>query len=176
MSGEVCFARVNNALIATDEDSRAVIERMAPGECQFFELIGVRDQTSFRKYWAMCALIAKHVRQIEIDRIRVDGRLQSVYRRILDREDVSNAIKLGTGLYIEHPVGSTDYAVREVLSISYRKMTPAKWAEYVKRVAPFVQKKVLPDVKDCAAQDDLVKMLGKWLREIEREGAEERAA
>ena len=173
---EVWFARNNDALIPTDEESLACIRTLEQGECSAFELIGVRDPVSFKKYWAMCTLIAKHVRQIEIDRIRVDGRMQPVYRRILDREDVSAAIKLGVGLYLEHPVGSTDYAVREVLSISYRKMTPAKWGEYVKRVAPFVQKKVLPDVKDRAAQDDLIKMLGKWLREIEREGAEERAA
>lgn len=176
MSGEVWFARVNDALVSTDEESLACIRSLEPGECSAFELIGVRDPVSFRKYWAMCALIAQHVRQIEIDRIKVDGRQQPVYKRILDREDVSNAIKLGVGLYLEHPVGSTDYAVREVQSISYRKMTPAKWAEYVKRVAPFVQKRVLPDMKDRGAQDDLIKMLSKWLREVEREGAEERAA
>jgi hypothetical protein len=120
----------------------------------------------------MCALIAKHVRQIEFDKVN----RQPVWKRIFDREDVSNAIKLGTGLYIEHPVASTEYCVREVRSISYKKMNPAQWGEYVKRVAPFVQKKVLPTVKDRAAQDDLIKMLGKWLREIEREDTEAHAA
>lgn len=169
---EIWLARVNNALIATDEDSRAAIEGMEPGECQAFEPVGVRDPVSFRKYWAMCALIAKHVRQIEIDRIN----RQPVFKRVFDREDVSDSIKLGTGLYVDHPVASTEYAIREVKSISYKRMKPAQWAEYVKRVAPFVQKQILPDVKDPAAQDDLIMMLGKWLRELEREGAEEQAA
>jgi hypothetical protein len=176
VSAEVWFMRQGGALLPTDDESRAVIEGMSDDECQCFELVGVRDPVSFKKYWVMCTLISKHVRQIKIDRIRVDGRWQPVYKRIFDREDVSNAIKLGTGLYLEHPVGSTDYAIREVRSISYKKMNPAQWSEYVKRVAPFVQKKVLPDVRDRLAQDDLIKMLSKWLREIENEGLKERAA
>jgi hypothetical protein len=176
MSNEVWLVKQDGALTATDDESRALLDRMGDGECQCFELVGIRDPVSFKKYWVMCTIISKHVRQIEIDRIRIDGRLQPVYKRIFDREDVSNAIKLATGLYIEHPVGSTDYAVREVRSLKWKSMTPAQWEEYVKRVAPFVQKKVLPDVKDRAAQDDLIKTLNKWLREIEREGAGARAA
>lgn len=172
MSNEIWVAKQGASLIGTDDESRALIDGMAEGECQCFEPVGVRDPVSFRKYWAMCELIARHVRQIEIDRIN----RQPVWKRIFSREDVSDAIKLGTGLYIDHPVASTEYAIREVQSISYKKMTPAKWESYVKRVAPFVQKKVLPDVKDRAAQDDLIKMLSKWLREIEREGAEAHAA
>jgi len=160
------------ALLPTDDESRAVIEAMEDDECGCFEPIGVRDPVSFRKYWAMCALIAKHVRQIEFDRVN----RQPVYKRIFDRKDASDAIKLGCGLYLEHPVASTEYCIREVQSISYKKMNPAQWGEYVKRVAPFVQKKVLPDVKDRLAQDDLIKMLSKWLREVEREGAEAHAA
>src|SRR5690349_11486381 len=120
MSTEIWFMRQGGALLPTDDDSRAVLEALGDDELQCFEVVGVRDPISFRKYWAMCALISKHVRQIEIDRIRVDGRWQPVYKRIFDREDVSNAVKLGVGLYIEHPVGSTDYAVREVRSISYK--------------------------------------------------------
>lgn len=172
MSAEVWFAKQNGALIGTDDDSRALIARMVEGECQCFELIGIRDPISFRKYWVMCTLIATHVRQIEIDRVN----RQPVYMRIFSPEDASDAIKLGVGLYTQMPVGSTEYAIRKVESISYQKMTPAKWDSYVKRVAPFVQKKVLPDVKDRAAQDDLIKTLNKWLREIEREGAQEYVA
>lgn len=172
MSGEVWLAKQGGALIGTDDESRALIDRMEDGECQCFELIGVRDPVSFKKYWVMCTLIAKNVRQIEIDRVN----RQPVYMRIFTPEDASDAIKLGVGLYTQMPVGSTEYAIRKVESISYKKMTPAKWESYVKRVAPFVQKKVLPDVKDRAAQDDLIKTLNKWLRDIEREGAEECAA
>lgn len=163
-------------LFASDEDAETALMGIEEGECTAWELIGVREPESFRKYWAMCAHIAKHVRQIEIDRIKVDGRWQSVYKRILDREDVSGAIKLGVGLYIEHPVGCTDYAVREVKSLKWNKMTPAQWEEYVRRVAPFVQKKIMPEVRDPNAQDELLRFINKWLREIEREGAREQAA
>jgi hypothetical protein len=172
MSGEVWFVKQGAGLFASDEESDRVLAGIEDGECLCFELVGVRDPVSFRKYWAMCALIAKNVRQIEIDRVN----RQPVWKRIFDREDASDAIKLGVGLYIDHPVASTEYAIREVQSIKYRKMNPAQWGEYVKRVAPFVQKKVLPDVQDRVAQDDLIKMISKWLREVEREGAEAHAA
>lgn len=172
MSNEVWFARSNNALISTDEDSRKVIADLEQGECQCFEPIGVRDEVSFRKYWAMCAHISKHVRQIEIDRVN----RQPVQKRVFNREDVSDAIKLGTGLYTDHPVASTEYAIREPKSISYKRMTPAKWAEYIRRVAPFVQMKILPDVRDPDAQDELLRMISGWLSEIEHDGAKERAA
>lgn len=172
MSNEVWLAKQGNALLATDEDSSKVIDEMGDGECQCFELIGVRDPKSFKKYWVMCTHIAKHVRQIEIDRVN----RQSVYMRIFCRENVSDAIKLGVGLYTQMPVGSTEYAIRKVESISYAKMTPAKWGEYVKRVAPFVVKKIAPEVQDAGAKDDLIQIIGKWLREVEREGAQEQAA
>lgn len=172
VSSEVWFARHGSALIGTDDESRSVIDKLDEGECQCFELVGIRDPVSFRKYWVMCTLIAKNVRQIEIDRVN----RQPVYMRIFEPEDASDAIKLGVGLYTQMPVGSTEYAIRKVQSISYAKMTPAKWESYVKRVAPFVVKKILPDVQDPHAQDDLLKLTSKWLREVEREGAEEQAA
>lgn len=172
MTDQIWLARRGNDLIATDDDSSKVIADMEEGECQCFELIGVRDPVSFRRYWVMATLIAQHVRQIEIDRVN----RQPVYMRIFDRENVSDAIKLGVGLYTQMPVGSTEYAIRKVDSISYAKMTPAKWGEYVKRVAPFVVKKILPDVQDPGARDEICRLIGKWLREVEREGAQEQAA
>lgn len=168
----VWLAKHGAALLSTDKDSAKVIDEMGEGECQCFELIGVRDPKSFKKYWVMCTLLSKHVRQIEIDRVN----RQPVYMRIFDEENVSDAIKLGVGLYTQMPVGSTEYAIRKVDSISYAKMSPAKWNAYAKRIAPFVVKKILPDVQDAGVKDEIIKLLGKWLREAEREGAQGQAA
>jgi hypothetical protein len=172
MANEVWLAKCGRTFIATDVESELLLDRMDEGECAAFELIGVRDPVSFRKYWKMCSVIAANVRQIEIDRVN----RQPVYMRVFEAEDASDAIKLGVGLYTQMPVGSTEYAIRKVQSISYAKMTPAKWESYVKRVAPFVLKRILPDVQDPVAQDDLLRMLNKWLRDVEREGAQEQAA
>lgn len=166
---EAWLAKRGNALVATDADSAKVIDGMEDGECQCFELIGVRDPVSFKKYWVMNTHIAKHVRQIEIDRVN----RQPVYMRIFSREDASDAIKLGVGLYTQMPVGSTDYAIRKVKSVSYASMSPTKWKSYVKLVAPFVVKKVMPEIEDPCARDELVQIMSKWLREIEAEGAQE---
>lgn len=172
MSDEIWLVKQGNGLFATDKDSTKVIADMGDGECQCFDLIGVRDPVAFKRYWVMCTHIAKHVRQIEIDRVN----RQPVYMRIFDRENVSDAIKLGVGLYTQMPVGSTEYAIRKVESISWAKMTPAKWNAYVKRVAPFVVKKIVPEVQDAGTKDELIRLIGKWLREVEREGAQEQAA
>ena len=172
MSGERWLVKRNGGLFASDAESAETIDALEDGECTPWEPIGIRDGVSFRKYWVMCTVIAKNVRQIEIDRIN----RQPVWKRIFSKEDVSDAIKLGTGQYTDHPVASTEYAIREPRSIGYKRMNPAQWGEYVKRVAPFVQKKILPDVHDPVAQDDLLRMLNKWLREVEREGAQEQAA
>lgn len=172
MSQEIWLARRGHELVATDKDSAKAIEELGEGECQAFEPVGVRDVTAFRRYWVMCTLLAQHVRQIEIDKVN----RQPVYMRIFSREDVSEAIKLGVGLFTTMPVASTEYAIRKVRSISYASMTPAKWKKYVKMVAPFVVKKVLPDVQDPGAADEVVKLLNKWLLEIEREAAQEQAA
>lgn len=168
----VWLAKDADKLIATDNDGSKVIADMEQGECQCFEMVGVRDVVAFRRYWVMCTLISKHVRQIEIDRVN----RQPVFMRIFDEVNVSDAIKLGVGLYTQMPVASTEYAIRKVDSISYEKMTPAKWAKYVKRVAPFVLKKILPDVQDENVEVDLSKLIHKWLLEVEREGAQEQAA
>lgn len=172
MSSETWLVKQGKGLFATDDDSAKVINEMGDGECQCFELIGVRDPVSFKKYWVMATLIAKHVRQIEIDRVN----RQPVYMRVFGRQDVSEAIKLGVGLYTTMPVGSTDYAIRKTQSIGYASMSPAKWKAYIKLVAPFVVKKILPFIEDLCAKDELVKLLNKWLIEVEREGAQEQAA
>lgn len=166
---ETWLARQGDHLIATDPDGQKIIDGLEQGECQAFELIGVRDVVAFRKYWVMCTHIAKHVRQIEIDRVN----RQPVYMRIFSREDVSEAIKLGVGLFTVLPVASTEYAIRKPKSISYASMSPAKWQKYVKLFAPFVVKKIMPEIQDPGAKDELVKLLNKWLLEIEREGAQE---
>lgn len=166
---ETWLAKRGDGLFATDKDSAKVIEEMGEGECGCFELIGVRDVIAFRKYWVFCTHIAKHVRQIEIDRVN----RQPVYMRIFSREDVSDAMKLGVGLYTQMPVGSTEYAIRKVKSISYASMSPAKWQKYIKLIAPFSVKKILPYIEDPGAKDEAVKLLNKWLWEIEKEGAQE---
>jgi hypothetical protein len=173
MSGElVWFARQGDALVATDEPSRAEIEKLDEAECQCFSVVGVRDEASFKRYWVLCTVIAKNVPHIEIDRVRVNDRWEPVHMRISAPEDASDAIKLGVGLYTQMPVGSTAYAVRKVRSISYPKLPPAKWAKYVKLVAPFVITKILPDVQDPHAKNEILQLTNKWMREVEREGAE----
>lgn len=172
MSNEVWLVKQGAALLSTDKESAKTIADMEDGECGCFELIGMRDPVSFRKYWVMNSHIAKHVRQIEIDRVN----RQPVYMRIFSREDASDAIKLGIGFFTTMPVGSTDYAIRKVKSISYASMSPNKWKYYIKRVAPFVVKKVMPEIQDPYAKDELVQIISKWLREVEAEGAREEAA
>jgi hypothetical protein len=172
VSGENWLVKQGAGLFATDEESALVLAGIEEGECTPWELIGVRDPVSFKKYWKMCDTIAKNVREIEIDRMGPERVRMPVFERV----GVSDAIKLGVGLYTALPVGTTSYAIRKPHSISYREMTPAKWESYVKRVAPFVLKKILPDVKNPVAQDDLLRMLNKWLYEVEREGAREQAA
>lgn len=172
MSNETWLVKQGAGWFPTDEDSRKLHDSMEDGECACFEHIDVRDVVSFKKYWVMNTHIKKHVRQIEID--RVDR--QPVYMRIFSPEDVSEAIKLGVGLYITMPVGSTDFAVRKTKSIGWDSMSPAEWKKYIKLVAPFVVKKIMPEIEDANARDELEKILNKWLREIEAEGAQEQAA
>jgi hypothetical protein len=169
MSSEVWFVKQNGGLFASDEESDKLLAGIEDGECQAFELIGVRDPVSFRKYWKMCDVIAKNVHEIRFDRLTAPLPIST-------REDVSDAIKLGVGLYTRLPAISTELTFCKVESISYARMTPAKWAEYIRRVAPFVIDNVLPDVANPYAQDDLLRMTSKWLREVEREGAQEQAA
>jgi hypothetical protein len=155
---EVWFARVNDALISTDEDSLKVIRRMEPGECKAFRPIGVRDPVSHRRYWVMCTETARNVRQIEIDRI---GK-QPVYMRVFCKEDVHTAMKLCTGLFDVLPVGGTNYAIRVPRSTDFDRMTPEEWAAYWPKVMDVLLEKVVPEIEVPEARDDMCRSIERW--------------
>lgn len=158
---EIWFTRVNNALIATDEDSRKVIERLEHGECKAFRPVGVRDPVSHRRYWVMCTETAKNVKQIEIDRIQK----QPVYMRIWSKEDVHTALKFCTGLYDVLPVGSTDYAIRVPRSTDFDRMSPEEWALHWPKVLDALLDKVVPHVEIPEARDEMCKYIERWAAE-----------
>lgn len=159
---EVWFARTDDTLISTDEDSLKVIRRMEPGECKAFRVIGVRDSVAHRRYWVMCNETAKNVKRIEID--RVGG--QPVFMRIFTKEDVHTAMKLCTGLYDVLPVGGTDYAIRVPRSTDFERMTPEEWALYWPRVLEVLLDKVAPDIEIPEARDDMLRSLERWAAEV----------
>jgi hypothetical protein len=161
MSRIVWFARVNDALVSTDEDSRKVIERLDQAECKAFEPVGVRDPVAHKRYWALMNMVGKHVKRIEIDRI---GK-QPVYMRIFDKDSAHNAMKLCTGHYDTLPVGSTDYAIRVPRSTDFRSMTPEEWALYFPKVLDVIVEKAAPEVETPEARDEMLMCAERWHRE-----------
>jgi hypothetical protein len=161
VSNHVWFVRQGAGLFGTDEDSRKVIERLDDGECQAFKRIGVRDPVMHRRYWALCTLIAKNVRRIEIDRL--GG--QPVYMPIFTKENAHTAMKLCTGLYDTLPVGGSDYCVRVPHSTSFTEMTPDEWLLYWPEVLEVFVEKVSPEIEIPEARDDALRYVERWQRE-----------
>lgn len=158
---KVWFARHSDQLIATDDDSRRVIHRLAEGECQCFERIAVRDPVMHRRYWALCSDLPKKVRRIEID--RVDGK--PVYMPIRHRKDAHTAFKLCTGLYEVMPVEGTDYAIRVPDSTDFDSMTPDEWLPYWIAVLDVCVEKVAPEIEVPEARNDMLRYVERWVRE-----------
>lgn len=158
---EVWLARVNDALIATDEDGRKVIHRLSPGECKAFKPVGVRDPLSHRRYWAMCTQTAKWVRRIEID--QQDGK--PVYMPIHNKNHAHTAFKLCTGLYDVLPVEGTDYAIRVPHSTSFEEMTPEQWLEYWPKVLDVLLEKVAPEIEVPEARSEMLMSIERWQAE-----------
>lgn len=163
MSREVWFARNNDALIPTDEDSVKTIRRLGQGECKAFRPVGVRDPQSHRRYWVLQTMVAKYVKRIEID--RVNG--QPVYMRIFSKEDAHTAMKLCTGLYDVLPVGGTDYAIRVPRSTDFDRMTPEEWVPYFVNVMEVLLDKVVPHIEIPEARDEMLLSLERWQSEAE---------
>lgn len=162
VSAEIWFARQGDVLIATDTDSRKVIDRLQPGECQPFKRIGVRDLTMHHRYWALMTVIAKNVRRIEIDRL--GG--QPVYMPIFNKDNAHTAMKLCTGLYDTLPVGGSDYCVRVPHSTGFNEMTPDEWLLYFPEVLEVVAEKVAPNIEIPEARDDILRSVERWHREV----------
>lgn len=158
---EIWFARRLDKLIATDDDSQKVIDRLAEGECKAFRVIGVRDPVAHHRYWVLMTTTAKNVKRIEID--RVGG--QPVYMRIFSKEDAHTAMKLCTGLYDVLPVGGTDYAIRVPRSTDFERMTPEEWGLYWPKVLEVLIEKVTPDIEVPEARDDMMKSIERWASE-----------
>jgi hypothetical protein len=158
---EIWLARVNDALISTDEESLKFIRRMAPGECKALRPIGVRDPVAHRRYWAMCTQTAKNVNRIEID--RQDGK--PVYMPIHNKNHAHTAFKLCTGLYDVLPVEGTDYAIRVPHSTSFEDMTPEAWLGYWPKVMEVLLERVAPFIEAPEAQNEMLIALERWQSE-----------
>lgn len=158
---EVWFARNNDALIPTDEDSIKAIRRLEQGECKAFRPIGVRDPVSHRRYWVMMTETAKHVKRIEID--RVDRK--PVYMRIFDKKHAHTAMKFCTGLYDVLPVGGMDYEIRVPRSTDFEQMTPEEWIAYWPKVLDVMLEKVAPEIEIPEARDDMLRSIERWTAE-----------
>lgn len=165
MSREVWFQRVNDALIATDDDSLKLIRRLEQHECKAFRPVGVRDPVAHKRYWAMCTQTAKHLTKIEID--RVDGK--PVYMRLFgDKSRAHAAMKLCTGLYDTLPVGGSDYEIRVPRSTNFEDMTPEEWIAYWPKVLDVLLEKVAPEIEVPEAQAEMYGSIERWQSELER--------
>lgn len=158
---DIWFARRADHLIATDDDSRKIIDRLGEDECKAFRPVSVRDPVAHHRYWAMMTTTAKNVKRIEID--RVGG--QPVYMRIFSKEDAHTAMKLCTGLYDVLPVGGTDYAIRVPRSTDFERMTAEEWALYWPKVLEVLIEKVAPDIEVPEARDDMMRSIERWAAE-----------
>jgi hypothetical protein len=157
---EVWFARSNNALIPTDEDSQKVIARLEQGECKAFEEIGIRDPVSFRLYWGgFMTPMAKYLSEVEIDR---QDREPVMYALHGDKGRADTATKLAIKHYDESFIGNTGYSIRTPRSISYRRMTPGQWNEYLPKVMEFLLEKVAPNIEVPEARDDMLMAIERW--------------
>jgi hypothetical protein len=161
VSGEVWFARRGEVLIATDEESRKLIQRLEDAECQCFKRIGVRDLVMHRRYWALMTDLAKKVGRIEID--RVDG--EPVYMPIRNKDHAHAAMKLCTGLFEALPVGGTHFCVRVPHSTNFESMTPDEWLLYWPTVLEVCVEKVAPEIEIPEARDEMLRYVERWARE-----------
>jgi hypothetical protein len=139
-----------------DEAGLRIIRRMEEGECECFKRIAVRDPVAHRRYWGLMTMIAEHVDQIEIDRLRG----QPVYMPIFNKDNAHTAMKLCTGHYDTLPVGGTHYAVRVPKPTSFDDMTPDEWEAYWPRVMDVVEHKVFPEVEIPEVQLEMMKCMG----------------
>lgn len=171
MSGEVWFARVNDALVSTDEESLSAIRKIAHGECKAFKPVGVRDPVSFRLYWG-CFMtgMARYLTEVEIDRQNGEPVMYPLHG---SKERADTATKLAIKHYDEAFIGNTGYAIRTPRSISYARMEPEKWAKYLPKVTEFLLEHVTPYIEVPEARDDMLMAIERWQRRFQDQ---ERAA
>lgn len=161
MSTGVWFARRGDTLIATDDESAKVLQRLKQGECDCFKRIGVRDPVMHKRYWALMTSLPKKVRRIEID--KQDGK--PVYMPIYNKDHAHAAMKLCTGLYDALPVGGTDFCVRVPHSTNFDSMTPDEWMLYWPTVLEVCLEKIAPEIELPEARDDMLRYVERWAQE-----------
>lgn len=111
------FAKVRRGekagLIPTDEDSRALVNRLADGECVQVQVIRPRSVQWNRMYWGICRII---------------GENQDPPR---DEDSIDAEIRVLAGHFQVMYVGA--HEVRVPKRIAFDKMTADEWAEYFQR-------------------------------------------
>lgn len=111
------FAKVRRGekagLIPTDEDSRALVNRLNDGECVEIEVSRPRSVQWNRMYWGLCRTIGENQ-----DPPRDEDSIDAELRILSGHFDV---------MYIE------GHEVRVPKRIAFQKMDADQWAEYFQR-------------------------------------------
>lgn len=113
------LARIGYALAPTDEESRALIEKLAPGECVEVTVMRPRSVRWNKRYWAVCSDI---------------GRNQNPPR---DAESIDQELRVLAGHFdsmrVRDPKSGLIYEVRIPKRIAFDRMTADEWADYYQR-------------------------------------------
>lgn len=100
-------------LIPTDEDSRALVNRLSDGECVEVQVMRARSVQWNRMYWGLC-------RQI--------GENQDPQR---DEDSIDAEIRILAGHYEVMHMGGLE--IRVPKRIAFHKMTADEWADFWRR-------------------------------------------
>lgn len=165
MSNEIWLVKQGRTLCRTDKESGNAIDGMEDGECRAFKPIGVRDPVSFRLYWgAFMTDMARYLPEVEIDRQNGQPVMYPIHG---DKKRADTATKLAIRHYDEAFVGDTGYSIRTPCSISYDKMTPAEWDDFLPKVMEFLLEKVAPFIEVPEARDDMLIAIERRQRKID---------
>lgn len=152
-----------SGLIGTDDESRALIDSLADGECREFEPASARSLLDHHRYWAICTEAAKHITRIEID--CEDGK--PVFYPVRDKEDVHTALKFCTGLYTKLPIEGTSFSIRVPKSTNFRTMKREAWEQHWPKVLEALTEKVAPHILDDEARGHFMQCIEHWTLETQ---------
>jgi len=135
------FKKYGSGLFAGDDPAERILEAIAQDEEVLVTISKPRSIQHHKLYYALCTLVASN---------------SSLF---MTKDEVSDHLKLNTGLYETMYVGDDQVPVHIPRSIAFENMSTAEFREYWERVCDYVAVEIIPGIDREDMMDEINRMI-----------------
>lgn len=138
----VAMTRTISGLAPADDEGRAILRRIKPGQTVVVDIHRRRSNKSLARWWLLCQLIADNSEQIK------------------SKEQASDVLKIMCGHCTSIVSKSTGEVYQIADSIAFSRLSEDEFQDVWRRAVKAVTEHILPGVTDAQIEVEILQLIG----------------